>query len=222
VTLIVYYYPAMEKEGVSLTIEELAERVDVPVRTVRFYITQGLLPGPGARGRAASYGEEQLLRLRLVRRLVARRVPLEEIRDKLRDLHLEDVKALLAEEELGASREAREERKLRAGREVETRDKPSPKDYVAALLKRAGYRELRESPAPPPPAMAPAPTPELWSEGESSGQPSAARSPEPWRRWELLPGVELHVRADSYARYRDLIERVLRMAEDTRTRWVKR
>jgi hypothetical protein len=93
---------------------------------------------------------------------------------------------------------------------------------VAALLKRAGYRELRESPAPPPPAMAPAPPTELSAEGESSGQPSAARSPEPWRRWELLPGVELHVRADSYDRHRDLIERILRLVQDTRPRWTKR
>jgi DNA-binding transcriptional MerR regulator len=212
----------MEREDLSLTIEELAEREDVPVRTIRFYITQGLLPGPGARGRAASCGKEQLFRLRLVRQLVARRVPLEEIRDKLRDLPLEDVRALLAEEERKASREAHEEQKLRTGREDETRGKPSPKDYVAALLKRAGYRELRESPAPPPPAMAPAPPTELAAEGENSGQPSAPRLPEPWRRWELLPGVELHVRADSYDRHRDLVERILRLVQDTRPRWAKR
>src|SRR3954464_11640452 len=56
----------------GLTIEELARRADVPVRTVRFYIAERLLPGPGARGRDAVYSEEHLLRLLLVRRLSER------------------------------------------------------------------------------------------------------------------------------------------------------
>src|ERR1044072_5340530 len=40
----------------GLTIEELAKRADVPVRTVRFYITERLLPGPGGRGRGGGGG----------------------------------------------------------------------------------------------------------------------------------------------------------------------
>ena len=45
-------------EEQSLTIEELAERAETSVRTIRFYIAEGLLPGPGARGKAASYSGE--------------------------------------------------------------------------------------------------------------------------------------------------------------------
>ena len=51
------------QEGEALTIEQLAERVGVTVRTVRFYISDGLLPGPEGRGKAASHGDEHLLRL---------------------------------------------------------------------------------------------------------------------------------------------------------------
>src|SRR5436190_19922923 len=78
-------------------IEELAERAGVRVRTVRFYIAEGLLPGPGARGRAAAYGEEHLLRLRLIRRLAERHVPLAELRGLLSSLPLDQVRALMGD-----------------------------------------------------------------------------------------------------------------------------
>jgi DNA-binding transcriptional MerR regulator len=48
----------------GMTIEALADAAGVSVRTARFYISQGLLPGPGARGRAATYGPDHLARLR--------------------------------------------------------------------------------------------------------------------------------------------------------------
>ena len=35
-----------------------------------------------------------------------------------------------------------------------------------------------------------------------------------WRRVELAPGVELHIRADAETRYRALIERTLRASRD--------
>ncbi|HEX2171461.1 MAG TPA: MerR family transcriptional regulator, partial [Dehalococcoidia bacterium] len=109
----------------DLTIEELAERGGVSVRTIRFYISEGLLPSSGGRGKAAAYGEEHLLRLRLIRRLGEQRVPLAEQRERLSRLSLEDVRALLAEED---QRSAELER---------ARTTPSPREYVAGLLERA-------------------------------------------------------------------------------------
>jgi DNA-binding transcriptional MerR regulator len=50
-------------------IRELAERAGVSVRTVRYYIQEGLLPAPDTQGRFASYTEEHLDRLELIRRL---------------------------------------------------------------------------------------------------------------------------------------------------------
>jgi DNA-binding transcriptional MerR regulator len=52
-----------------LTAEELAEQAGVPLRTVRFCIANGLLPRAGDRGHGALYGQEHLLRLRLIHRL---------------------------------------------------------------------------------------------------------------------------------------------------------
>ena len=82
-----------------LSIEELAREAGVPVRTVRYYISQGLLPGPAARGRAAAYDDEHLARLRLIRRLVEQHVPLAEQRDRLARLSGTEVERLLRDEE---------------------------------------------------------------------------------------------------------------------------
>jgi DNA-binding transcriptional MerR regulator len=77
----------------ELTIEDLAERAGVSVRTVRFYISQGLLAGPGTRGRAAAYGDEHLARLRLIRRLVEQHLPLAEQLLRLEGLSLAEVQS---------------------------------------------------------------------------------------------------------------------------------
>lgn len=53
----------------EFTIDELAARTGLTVRTVRFYATQGLLPPPERRGRVAYYGQVHRLRLELIRTL---------------------------------------------------------------------------------------------------------------------------------------------------------
>lgn len=58
--------PAVEDE---LTIDELAARTGMTVRTVRFYAAEGLLPPPARRGRIAYYGATHRMRLELIRTL---------------------------------------------------------------------------------------------------------------------------------------------------------
>lgn len=50
-------------------------------RTIHFYIQLGLIPRPDSRGGAASYSEEALVRLNLIRELKKQRLTLEEIRE---------------------------------------------------------------------------------------------------------------------------------------------
>ncbi|MHC5705091.1 MerR family transcriptional regulator [Streptomyces tirandamycinicus] len=61
---------ATETEGPTLTVDELAARAGVTVRTIRFYGTRGLLPPPriGPR-RVGHYGAEHLSRLALIEEL---------------------------------------------------------------------------------------------------------------------------------------------------------
>jgi len=188
-----------------LTIEELAESVDVSVRTVRFYITEGLIPGPGSRGKGATYGEEHLAKLALVRRLAERRVPLADIRKQVSRLSLAEVRDLLEEED------------LREAQLNQAEQSSSPKEYVSALMRpnRAGPR--------PGPTEVPLIRPmserrqaSFLRNGTSlrEGSPVRPRR-ESWYRWELVPGVELHVSQHASKRFRDLIRRLRRVADES-------
>ena len=53
------------------TLAELAEAAGLPARTIRFYITRGLLSGPLKSGRSAAYTAEHLARLNRIKRLQA-------------------------------------------------------------------------------------------------------------------------------------------------------
>jgi DNA-binding transcriptional MerR regulator len=187
----------MLEEEQTLTIEELAERAETSVRTIRFYIAEGLLPGPGARGKAASYSGEHLLRLRLIRRLAEQRVPLAEMRALLARLSPEEEQALLSEEE------------ERAMQREQAAQAPSPKEYLATLLHqaRAARQPAASAPVPAPATPAPlAPSAKLYPRPINA----LPRQPDDvWQRWELAPGVELHVKVDAADKQRRLIERLL-------------
>lgn len=66
----------MDKEW---TLRELASETGVPERTIRFYISRGLLDPPLRGGRGASYGPGHLTRLQEIRRLQAKGMMLAEI-----------------------------------------------------------------------------------------------------------------------------------------------
>jgi DNA-binding transcriptional MerR regulator len=53
----------------ELTVDELAARTGMTVRTLRFYASEGLLPAPRRRGRVAYYDARHRLRLELIRTL---------------------------------------------------------------------------------------------------------------------------------------------------------
>ena len=63
----------------NLSLAELSERAGVPPRTIRFYIAQGLLPGPVRSGRLASYGSAQLRLLDRIKALQAKGMTLSEV-----------------------------------------------------------------------------------------------------------------------------------------------
>ena len=64
-------------------LNHLCDISGVSPRTIYYYVQQGLLPHPGARGPAARYDRRHLLRLQLIRKLKEEHLPLVEIREKL-------------------------------------------------------------------------------------------------------------------------------------------
>ncbi|EPX60171.1 Transcriptional regulator, MerR family [Cystobacter fuscus DSM 2262] len=150
-------------------LSELAEAVGVTPRTVRYYVQRGLLPAPPFKGPDTVYGEEHLLRLKAIRVLQARFLPLDAIQVELARLTPEALQAL-AEAEPSA---------------------PPP------------------VPSPAAPAPAPVSPPE-------SAAPSAA--PTSWRRWELAPGLELHLADTADAKTRALAEHLRALLQQSQER----
>jgi len=80
----------------ELTVDALAQRAALPVRTIREYQTLGLLPSPQRRGRVGLYGEGHVSRLQLIGRLQARGYSLAGIGDLLNSWrHGEDLAEVL-------------------------------------------------------------------------------------------------------------------------------
>lgn len=79
----VYCYNAAMNGGASYAISDLAEKSGISVRTLRYYLAQGLLPAPVRKGRLTRYPQSTLQRLLLLKRLRAAHMPLADIRERL-------------------------------------------------------------------------------------------------------------------------------------------
>jgi DNA-binding transcriptional MerR regulator len=154
---------------------ELAAEAGVSPRTVRYYVQRGLLPAPPFKGPDTVYGEEHLRRLKAIRVLQARFLPLDAIQVELARLSPDELRAL-ADAEL-------------------------PTDIL-----------------PPPPAAAPEPL--KASEVSTAGPVSTGRQVPVagYRRWELAPGLELHLADTADEKTRALAERVRALIEQSEER----
>jgi DNA-binding transcriptional MerR regulator len=63
----------------QITLAELAEQSGIPARTIRFYISRGLLEGPVKAGRSAAYTSGHLARLEKIKSMQAEGRMLSEI-----------------------------------------------------------------------------------------------------------------------------------------------
>ena len=74
---------------------DLERETELSARTIRYYITQGLLPAAHGRGPGATYDLGHLLRLRMIMLLKAAHLPLDEIKARLEGLSDREIAALL-------------------------------------------------------------------------------------------------------------------------------
>ena len=79
-----------------LSLAELTEAAEVSVRTVRYYIAEGLLPPPLGSGPASFYTSAHLERLKLIGRLKDAYLPLKEIRRRLTGVEDTELPRLMA------------------------------------------------------------------------------------------------------------------------------
>lgn len=187
----------------TLSLADLARLADVTPRTIRYYISQGLLAAPTGSGQAARYGEGHLARLRLIRRLQREHLPLAEIRARLVGLSDEDVRLSVAEET-----------------EAPRPPTDSATDYIRRVL-AAGSTPA--APAAPARSLLLRASPHMASEAAASFAPSAPSPPpvadaEPdrstWERVALTPDVELHLRRPLDRQTNKRVDRLIRIARE--------
>jgi DNA-binding transcriptional MerR regulator len=77
--------------GGRYAMSDLEEQTGFSARTIRYYITQGLLPPAHGRGPSATYDRTHLLRLMAIRALKDRHLPLDEIKTELGNLRDEEI-----------------------------------------------------------------------------------------------------------------------------------
>lgn len=77
------------------TLAELEAQTDIKGRTIRYYITEGLLPPAYGRGPSATYDHDHLLRLQAINQLKEQRQPLKEIKEYLEQLDTDDLAMMM-------------------------------------------------------------------------------------------------------------------------------
>jgi DNA-binding transcriptional MerR regulator len=212
-----------QSEPADLTARQLAELTGTTVRTIHYYASEGLLPGPTGATRAASYTPAHRARLRLIGALREEGLSLAGIRARLAPLS--DQQALDVIEAY--------DRHLAAG----DRGPFSPLGLIDAAVKtqlehgptgplpllspqqspplRSLHAVAHAAPAPraslepsdgareylerirvtPPTVAPPAPLPQP---APPRGKPTPTPRPEAWFHFRIADGVELRVRDDRY------------------------
>ncbi len=121
------------------SLQDLADLADVTPRTIRYYISQGLLPSPSQTGPGAHYTDRHLDRIRLIKLLQREHLPLAEIRTRLAKMDDRQVADL-------------------AQSTPTTRPRGSAADYVRSILNEQAHPTIALS-AQRLPAAAPEPPP---------------------------------------------------------------
>ena len=177
------------------TLTELAALAGLTPRTVRYYLSQGLLavdatPGPGPK-----YDDAHLARLRLIKRLQREHLPLAEIRGRIGDLDDQTVVAL-------------------AGAPEPPPPSDSALDYVRRVsAPRLALAEFRPPAAPSDRTVTPAayePPPAY----TTTTTPPSRLERSQWERIELGPDVELHVRRPLSRSVAKQVDRLIGIARD--------
>jgi DNA-binding transcriptional MerR regulator len=188
----------------NYTIADLAALTGVSIRTIRYYLSQGLLPGPGEPGPGAHYTEGHANRLRLTKRLQEQHLPLAEIRNRLAGLTEEEISTFVSTEQ-------------------PVSPSTSALDYIRSVLSK-GERSVAE--APQSLSLRQMSAPLMSSMADAPGQPASAATaapdrtptePQPlersqWERLSLGPDIELHVRRPLSRLQQKRVERLITIA----------
>lgn len=190
--------------GRTFKLEELAAEAGVSIRTVRYYVQRGLLPAPEFRARGTAYGEDHLLRLKAIRHLQARFLPLEAIAGVLSQCDAGGLRTLAEGEPPEGLGKPASETSAIASPEI------APPALERAGIERAGIERAGIDKH--------AFERSVTNTTGSSLIGQAGREGAGWKRWELAPGLELHLSDDADHAVRELAEKLRSLAQKGETR----
>lgn len=191
------------------SVDDLVQLSGFSLRTVRFYIQEGLLPGPDTMGKYAHYSQEHLDRLEMIKWLKNMRLPLQEIRQLLESMTQEEIRQKLESAIPGAGEglsPRRDSRDFNARKEVSDKGLPKPAsrsgnsalDYIKELERAWGT--LSDGDDSRTWSLNPALGSNQDRRIEDAEERKNRKHPEAehktWRRIEIADGVELHLRDD--------------------------
>jgi DNA-binding transcriptional MerR regulator len=180
----------MENEGArEYSISELAEEAGVSTRTIRYYVSEGLLPPPVGAGPNSRYTDAHLRQLGIIGRLKEQYLPLREIRRRLIghvDVPAAPAAAPPPSEYHGPSRRAREIAEDRAFSRM-----PSSAAHFVSSTR---------------------PAPEFLHQtgAELAAPPEREQA---WRRVSISDEAELLITEDQYRRHQDKIDWLIQWAK---------
>jgi len=184
----------------KLSIGQLAKLADTTVRTIRYYIAEGLLPSSVDRGSTSYYNDKHLERLELIAILKERRMSLAEINHFIESMSAGELKKILdTAREIGMSASFPTQVNEQVATDSKTWNKLSLSNvyYSTRFPRVKGAARLGEdeildqlSRSTPP------------EKGEAVGD-------DHWIRKELIEGVELQYKADVGEEMKIAIDRIV-------------
>lgn len=190
-------------------ISELAQKTGVSVRTIRYYVEEGLLPQPEVRGKYAVFHEGYLDRLELIKQLKDDYLPLREIRSLLNSMNDAEISLYLQRfrTDPDAARSSLNMLRSRPSDERMLRD--NAEEYITRIMHKG---------QPDTPAQE---IDKLMFMNEMPPRVNRQVTPSPeretWQRMELAPGIELHYReplnSSRRRRMNQLVELIIQLLQ---------
>jgi DNA-binding transcriptional MerR regulator len=192
----------------ELLIHELAERAGISVRTIRYYIDEGLLPQPSYQGKYSYYTLNYVDRLELIRRLKESYLPLREINEIMNSLTDDQVRKRLNELPASSPKFSLEQKPS------QPTAKPGAKalDYINQVMDTQTKHRMKGTSDQPQPTITK--QREMASQiNFNSSEPSPSKEEdEIWQRISLAPGVELNLRRPLDPVTENLVQQVINFA----------
>ncbi|MFB3787786.1 MAG: helix-turn-helix domain-containing protein [bacterium] len=220
----------------NYTITDLEKKTGLNRRTIHFYTKEKMIPPPYGAGGGARYGEEHVVRLRLIQELQKSHLRLSGIREALDSMSLDEMREVLAKARLSPpepwSKETLEQWLQGEGYTEDITPEPgmpSPPGPMSAnysfldmakgekeKIKKTEAKEFNELREARSESILP-PRPEDKSYLKSLKR-TVPRGRDTWERLTIAEGLEIHIRSDMVERYQALMPRMMILIKELLSR----